>query len=448
MIHDFTKGNLISILIRFTLPLFLGNILQLTYNAVDSIIVGKFVSSTALAAVGTSNPIMTLVIMFVQGVTLGSGILIGNFFGAHHYDTMKRQISTAMISGTVFSAFMALLIVIFSEQLLRILQVDPAVIPVAAGYLRIVGAGLIFNYIYNFFANTLRALGDSKSPLIFLAVSAALNIVGDLVLVVVFPMGILGCAISTVLCEALSCLLCWIYIRRRVPLLNMGRQWLQFDWFMLKKTVQYGAVSAVQQSTVQLGIVGVQGQVNTLGATATASFAAANRIDDFALIPGRSIANAMTSVMAQNMGAGEKKRVYQTFLIGMGIEIVFGVISGLLLLLLANPLMVLFTNDPEVIREGEVYLHLIALMYVLPAVTNGLQGYFRGVGDLKITLISSLINMGCRFASCYIYLHVLQLGIRAVPYACLTGWICMIIYEMPYLILFHRKMRKSDSETA
>ena len=150
MIHDLTKGNLLSILIRFTLPLFLGNILQLTYNAVDSIIVGRFVNSTALAAVGTSNPIMTLVIMFVQGITLGSGILIGNFFGAHKYDTLKKQVSTAMISGTVFSAFLAFLIVIFSDSLLALLQVDSSIAPMAAGYLRIVGAGLIFNYIYNF----------------------------------------------------------------------------------------------------------------------------------------------------------------------------------------------------------------------------------------------------------------------------------------------------------
>ena len=446
MTHDLTKGNLLSILIKFTLPLFFGNILQLTYNAVDSIIVGKFVSSTALAAVGTSNPIMTLVIMFVQGITLGSGILIGNFFGAQQYDRLKKQISTALISGTIFSAFLALLLVLLADPLLMLLQVDESILPMAAGYLRIVGVGLLFNYIYNFFANTLRAMGDSRSPLIFLAVSAVLNILGDLLFVMVFHMGITGCAISTVICEALSCLLCWMYILRRVPILNMGREWLHFEWVMLKKTVQYGAVSAIQQSTVQLGIVGVQGLVNSLGAVSTAAFAAANRIDDFALIPGRSIANAMTSVMAQNVGAGEKKRVYKAFQIGMGIEILFGVLSGVLLLILSNPLMVLFTNEGVVIQEGELYLQLIALMYILPAITNGLQGYFRGVGDLKITLLSSLINMGCRFASCLFYVHVLHLGIRSVPFACLTGWICMIIYELPYLIRFHRKLNAGGTE--
>jgi len=334
---------------------------------------------------------------------------------------------------------LALLIVTLSSDMLTLLQVDKSILPMAAGYLRIVGAGLIFNYMYNFFANTLRAMGDSRSPLIFLAVSAVLNILGDLLFVVTFDMGITGCAISTVICEALSCLLCWIYILRRIPLLNMGKEWLHFEWLMLKKTVQFGAVSAIQQSTVQLGIVGVQGLVNSLGAVSTAAFAAANRIDDFALIPGRSIAHAMTSVMAQNVGAGEYKRVYKAFKAGLGLEIAFGVIAGVLLLVLSNPLMVLFTNEPEVIQEGETYLHLIALMYILPAFTNGLQGYFRGIGDLKITLFSSLINMGSRFLSCMFYVNIMHLGIRSVPFACLTGWIFMMIYEIPYLIIFRKK---------
>lgn len=447
MTHDLTRGNLFPILIKFTIPLFLGNILQLTYNAVDSIIVGKLVSTAALAAVGTSNPVMNLVIMFVQGITLGSSILIGNFFGAHYYERLKKQISTAMISGIVFSAVMSLLLVFLAGSILTLLQVDESIRPMATGYLQIVGAGLIFNYIYNFFANTLRAMGDSRSPLLFLAVSAVLNIFGDILFVVVFHMGITGCAISTVLCEALSGIMCWVYILRRVPLLNMGKDWLHFEWVMLKKTVQYGAVSAFQQSTVQLGIVGIQGLVNSLGAVATAAFAAANRIEDFALIPGRSLANAMTSVMAQNVGAGERKRVFKAFQIGMGITISYGILSSVLLLILAAPLMAIFTNEPAVIQEGTQYLHLIALMYVLPGVTNSLQGYFRGVGDLKVTLLSSLINMSCRYASCLFFIHVLHLGIRSAPFACLTGWLCMLIYEIPYLIIFRRKMNRETSDT-
>lgn len=444
MTHDMTEGHLLPIILKFTLPLILANILQLTYNAVDSIIVGRFVSPLALAAVGTSNPIITLVMMFMQGVTLGSGILIGNYFGARDTERLKRQISTAMLSGGAFSLIIALIILLLTDNILGLIQLAPEVFPYAAVYLKIVGVGLLFNYGYNFLANTLRALGDSRSALYFLGMSAVLNVFGDLFFVLVLGWGIVGAAVSTVICEGLSFVFCLIYIMKRVPILNMGREWFFFDMSMLKRTLQYGFVSALQQSTVQLGIVGVQGLVNSLGATATAAFSAANRIDDFALIPCRNISNAMTSVMAQNMGAKRKDRVRDSFKIGISIDLLFSLIAGVLLLLFSDAFIGLFTKDQEIIREGSKYLHLIAMMYVLPSVTNCLQGYFRGVGELKITLSSSLINMGARFLSCFIYVSFFKLGIRAVPWACFTGWVIMLIYELPYFFASWRRNSRSE----
>ena len=434
MTHDMTKGPLLRGLIGFTIPLVLGNVLQLTYNAVDSIIVGRCVGSAALAAVSTSNPLMTLIIMFVQGISLGAGILIGNLFGAHDEAALRRQVSTGMISGSVFSLCLAALVFLITPWLLSALQVSPDIRPLAAAYLRIISCGLIFNFIYNFFASTLRAMGDSRSPLLFLGVSAVLNILGDLALVVWFRMGIAGCAVSTVVSEALSCAMCYAYITRKVPLLNMGRAWLVFDASMLGRTLRYGSVSAIQQSTVQLGILGVQGQVNSLGVTATAAFGAANRIDDYALIPERNIANAMTAVMAQNEGAGEHGRVRRAFALGMAIELSYGILAGAALLLTARPLMRLFTGDPDVIETGVIYLRMIALMYVLPAFTNGVQGYFRGVGQLKITLVSSLINMGVRFAVSVVLVQRFGMGIQAVPWSCMAGWLAMSVCELPWLI--------------
>ena len=250
-----------------------------------------------------------------------------------------------------------------------------------------------------------------------------------------------GCAVSTVMSEALSCLFCWLYIKRKVPLLDMGREWLIFDSGMLKKTLSYGSVSALQQSTVQLGIVGVQGVVNSLGVAVTAAFAAANRIDDFALIPGRNIAHAMTSVMAQNEGAGKKARVRKTFFLGILLDAGYGLLSGIVLLLFSDFFMRLFTVDAEVIREGEKYLRLIALMYVLPSCTNAIQGYFRGIGDLRITLVSSIMNMGVRFAACFLMVFYFHMGIEAVPWACMAGWVSMLAYELPFLFVSLRKRR-------
>ena len=433
MTNDMTQGKILPILIKFTIPLVLGNLLQLTYNAVDSIIVGQYVGKEALAAVGTSNPLLTLIILFVQGICLGAGILIGTLYGAKDYKTLKREVSTAMISGVVFSLALTVIALIAAPLLLRILQVDSVIHAEAVAYLRIIMCGLVFNFIYNFFASTLRAMGDSRSPLYFLGISAVINIIGDLIFVVCFSMGTIGCAISTVLSEVLSCFLCWAYIRRKIPILNLGKEWIVFDSVLLKEIIQYGFVSALQQSTVQLGKLGIQGIVNTMGVTATAAFTAINRIDDYAYIPEQNIGHAMTSVMAQNRGAGEMKRVRTAFRVGMHIELVYGAVLGIFLLFFANPVMRLFTHDEATVAMGEQYLRLIALMYIVPAVTNGIQGYFRGMGDLKITLWSSLINMGARVAACVLLVFVCKMGITALPWAYLIGWAAMMLYELPYL---------------
>ncbi len=439
MTHDMTHGPILKLLVRFTLPLVAGSILQLTYNAVDSIIVGRYVGSLQLAAVGTSNPLMTLIIMFMQGISLGCSILIGQLFGHGETEKLQRQVSTAMLAGCAFSLFLSILIVPGAPVLLRFLQADEQILPYARVYLRIVACGLIFNFLYNFLSGTLRALGDSVTPLYFLALSAGLNIAGDLILVMWFHMGITGCALSTVLCQGLSCLLAWLHIRRKIPILDMGRKWFVFDRSLLKRTIQYGSVTAIQQSTVQAGILGVQAIVNTMGAAATAGFAAANRIDDFALIPGRSIANAMTTVMAQNTGAGRQDRVRKTVRTGILLETLFGIAASVVLFLIYGMCMRLFTADTEVLQEGETYLRLIAFMYVMPALTNGIQGYFRGIGDLKVTLVSSMLNMGMRFASCLLYVFVFHMGIEAVPWACFTGWVAMLAYETPLLWKAWRK---------
>ncbi len=433
MTKDLTKGAMFPAIIRFTIPLILGNLLQLTYNAIDGIVVGRYVGREALAAVGTGNPLVTLMILFLQGICLGAGILIGTLYGAKDYETLKLQISTAMTAGIGFSLALTAVVFAAAPMFLEILQVDTAISAEAAVYLRVIMCGLVFNFIYNFFASTLRAMGDSKSPLFFLGISAVVNVIGDLVFVIAFAMGTAGCAVSTVLSEALSCLLCWCYIRKNIPVMNLGKQWFRFDRRLLGQTIRYGFVSALQQSTVQIGKLSIQGTVNTMGVTATAAFAAINRIDDFAYIPEQNIGHAMTSVMAQNRGAGETKRIKEAFRAGMYIELVYGGITGILLLFLANPLMRLFTQDEMTVITGEQYLHLIAFMYMIPAVTNGVQGYFRGMGDLKITLWSSLINMGVRVAVCFFLVFGCKMGITALPWAYLAGWLAMMLYELPFL---------------
>ena len=439
MTKDLTTGKIMPILVNFTVPLVLGNLFQLTYNAVDSIIVGHFVGKEALAAVGICNPVSTLMILFLNGLCMGASILMGIQYGAKDYETLHRQISTTLLSGAVFSFFLTLVCAIFAVPILLLFQVDPSIMDMTVQYLRIIFLGLMFTFLYNFFSSTLRALGESSSPLYFLIISAILNIFGDLFFVIVLKAGSNGCAISTVLSEALCCLFCIIYIQKKVPILRLGKKWLVFDAGLLKKTIAYGWASAMQQATVQMGKIAIQALVNTMGVSVAAAFAVVNRIDDFAITPEQNIAHAMTALMAQNKGAGKNDRMREGFRCGMILELVYGAAVMLICLGFARPLMSLFVKDEEVIGHGVVYLHLIAVMYILPAVTNALQGFFRGIGDLKVTLMSSFTNMTVRVIAAAPMVLLWNFGIEALPYSYLAGWIAMLLVETPLMLRIYRK---------
>ncbi len=443
MTKDLTRGQITPLLVKFTIPLILGNFFQLTYNAVDSIIVGKFVGKEALAAVGICNPITTLIILFLNGLCMGASILMGNYFGGRKTELLNRQISTTMISGTVFSIVLTLIVMAFARPVLMLVQVDHSIMDITVQYLRIITLGLLFTFLYNFLSSTLRALGDSATPLYFLMISAVLNIFGDLFFVIVLKAGSNGCAWATVISEGLCCLLCIVYIKCRVPMLCLGKKWFVFDRALLKKTISYGWASAMQQATVQLGKIGIQAIVNTMGVSVSAAFAVVNRIDDYAYIPEQNIAHGMTAFMAQNKGAGREDRVDRGFKSGMFLETGYGILIFIVCFAFASPLMRLFVSDAEVIGHGVAYLRLISAMYLLPAVTNGLQGYFRGVGDLKVTLLSSFINMGVRVLAAIPLVFVLDMGIEALPLSYLAGWIGMLITEVP-LLLHYRRVRKGD----
>lgn len=446
MTHDLTKGRVAPQLIKFTIPLVLGNIFQLTYNAVDSIIVGRFVGKGALAAVGSCNPIMTLMILFLNGLCIGAGVLMGTEFGAHEEDKLRRQISTTMLAGVAFSVALSLLCIVLATPLMRLMQVDESILDLAVRYMRIVFAGLVFTYLYNFLSSTLRALGDSTTPLFFLIGSSLLNIAGDLIFVVLLDLGSDGCAISTVLSEAICCLGCGIYVKFRVPQLNLGRKWFAFDRSLLKLTVSYGWASAMQQATVQLGKIGIQAIVNTLGITAAAAFTAVSRLDDFTYLPQQNIAHGITAFMAQNHGAGLDDRMNEGFKKGIIMEIIYSAIVGCVCFFGARPLMALFTDDPEVISAGVSFLRVIAFMHFMPGFTNGIQGFFRGIGRLKVTLAASFINMGLRVGVSALLVFVIgprfsmlpafattDATLATLPWSYFAGWIGMFILELPLL---------------
>ena len=443
---DMTQGKIIPQLTKFTIPLVLGNLFQLTYNAADSVIVGRFVGDDALAAVGSAGPIMNMVILFISGMCMGAGILMSTQYGAKHYDRLERQVSTTLIGGLIFSVVIAAALFAFAYPILNLLQVPEDIIHSAAVYLRIVFVGLIFTFIYNFFSNTLRALGDSRVPLYFLIISAFLNIVLDLVFVVGLRWGVPGSGAATVLSEALCCLCCLVYIKKKVPFLCLGKKWSVFDGSILWRTFTYGITSALQQMCIQLGKICVQTVVNVQGVAFIAAFTAINRVDDFALTPQQNISHASTTFMAQNKGAENVRRMKRGFLSSILLQTIYTAVISAAVFAAAGPLMGMFVSEgsEEVIGLGVSYLHLIAFMYVMPAATNTIQGFFRGVGDLKVTLISTVLNMSARFLTAWLMIHRMHGGFDCLVWANFWGWVAMLAFQIPMFVWRWRKESKES----
>lgn len=437
-----TKGKIISPLILFTIPLVLGNLFQLTYNAVDSIIVGKYVGESALAAVGTTTPIMNIAILLISGMCMGASVLMSSWYGAEDMDMLHRQISTTLLTGMGIAIALSIVAIAFASPVLLLIQVPEEVLPEATGYLRIIFLGLIFTFIYNFLANTMRALGDSKTPLLFLMISAVINVFGDLFLVARLGMGVNGSAISTVLSEAICCILCGIYIKCKVPLLRLGKKWFVFDKTLVKRTISYGSTSAMQQVCLQLGKVIIQAMVNAQGVAMMAAFTVVNRVDDFAYTPQQNIGHAMTTFIAQNKGAGKVERIKKGFACGLLIEVVYSCFLFVVIILLAPDIMQLFAKNEsaQVVEMGVEYLRLIALMYILPGFTNGIQGFFRGIGDMRVTLYSTFMNMLGRVVAVGILLRLCNLGFGSLAWANMIGWIVMLLFEVPLLVKSLSKM--------
>ena len=442
-----TSGNISKHLIKFAVPLVLGNLFQLTYNAADSIIVGKFVGTKALAAVGTANPIMNIVIFLIVGICMGASVLMSEYFGANDIKKFKREVSTTMIAGFIFTIIMILICVLLTEPILRLIQTPEEIMGDAATYLRIIFFGLIFTFLYNVYSSTLRSIGDSKSPLVFLMISAVLNVVMDIIFVVYFKMGVAGTAIATVIAEMFSSIFCIIYVYKKVPLLHFSKNEIVLDKILLKKTINYSSVTAMQQTCLYVGKVLVQSAVNPLGVDAIATFNAVNRVDDFAFIPQQSISNGMTVFLAQNRGAKQYERIKKGLWTGLKVETIYWCIIVGLVYFGANNLMNLFVPNEgsKVIELGVIYLKLMAFFYLLPAWTNGIQGYFRGMGQLMVTLMSTFVQMFGRVA--FAYLLAPKLGIVGIALSCFAGWIIMLAYEVPVLIK-HRKnnLLKNKSE--
>ncbi|MBE5808099.1 MAG: MATE family efflux transporter [Clostridiales bacterium] len=426
---DLTRGNILRHLIDFTIPLILGNLFQLSYNMVDTIVIGRFAGSSALAAVGTCDQVMNLMVLGVSGLCIGASVLMGNFYGAGDREKLLEEMKTMTAIGLLFAVIVMAVGIPLTGVIFTLMRVRPEMMREATVYLRIIFAGMPFTCLYNIYSAALRSIGDSKTPIRFLVISCLINIALDLMLVVVFHMSVLGAALATVIAQACSAVLCIIYVGQRVPMLHIDWRGLRIDRSLARQTLSYGGMTALQQCSQPIGNIIIQSSVNALGVSAAAAFSAVRKIEDIGLLPGRSISTGITAFTAQNKGARDEARIQQGFRVGLRMELVVGMAMCAVVLLLRSPLMSLFTQDAAIIAAGVRYFDLIGFCYALPCLTNGIQGYFRGIGRMRVTLFATLTQISVRVIATLILSPVM--GISGVGLACVLGWTAMIAWELP-----------------
>ena len=435
-----TRGSIARHLIAYALPLILGNLFQLTYNAVDSIVIGKFAGENALAAVSAANPVMTIVILGVSGVSIGASVLMSRFYGAGDEDALRREVATTIVFGAIASLVVFAVGWPLSGPVLRLMNVPGEILEMAARYLQVIFVGFLFTFQYNILAAALRSVGDSRTPVVYLALASVMHAGLDVLLVAGLRWGVVGAGVATVAAEGISALLCARHIYRKIPLLHLGLRELKIDRRLLGETVSSGAITALQQACQPIGKALIQSVMNAQGVSVIAAFNAVSRVDDFACIPEQSISSGMMTCIAQNRGAGEHARVGETLRRGMMIEAAYGVLICAAVLLVKEPVMRLFAaqDSMQMVSMGVDYLTLMAFFYILPGITNGIQGYFRGMGEMKTTLVATFIQISIR--ALVVAVLVPRVGLNGAAWACAIGWSAMLCYTFAR----YRKVRTNE----
>ena len=443
-----TEGRISGHLIRYAVPLVLGNLFQLTYNAVDSAVVGRYVGTEALAAVGASNPVLNLVVLGLSGLCVGAGVIMSEAFGAKDEENLRKEMATTMIFGGIFSVAIMVLGILFAVPLLRLLSVPEEVLPLTSAYMRVVFLGIPFTAAYNAMAQSMKSLGDSKTPLKFLIFCSILNGVLDVIFVAILRLGAVSSAATTVASQAISAALCLWYISRKVPLLHPRKGEWRMEPTLLRRTLSYGGTTALQSCCQPIGKLMIQSVINSLGVDAMACFNAVTRMDDYACLPAQSIGQADTTFIAQNRGAGNMHRVRDGFLTAIRLELCWWPIIGLTTWFLKQPIMQLFVSaeSAEVIAIGCAYLGWMSLFYVLPCLTNGCQSFFRGMGRMKMTLLGTLTQISLRVI--FVYVLVPRIGLSGVAFASAIGWVGMLILEIPQIVHHLRRMTRENPNEA
>lgn len=438
MYHDLTEGKISRSLLLFALPMMAGNLLQQFYNIADTLIVGRVLGSNALAAVGSAYTLMTFLTSIFLGLSMGSGALFSIYKGKNDQDSLRNAIVHAFALIMAVTVLLNVLVYIGIDPILHFLRVPDEVWDGMKAYLLVIFAGIIATSLYNYFSCLLRALGNSTIPLVFLAVSAVLNIGLDLLFVAVLPWGIRGAALATVIAQYVSGIGITLYVLLKCRDLLPSREDLQFNRQILGEIGNLSSMTCVQQSVMNFGILMVQGLVNSFGPVVMAAFAAAVKIDTFAYLPVQDFGNAYSTFIAQNYGAGKKERIRKGTKESFLISFLFCIVISAVVCIFAAPLMRIFVSAKEtaVIASGVRYLRIEGAFYCGIGCLFLLYGYYRAVKKPGMSVILTVISLGTRVALAYILsAYIGETGIwMAIP----IGWVLADITGLVYM-KFHEK---------
>jgi len=423
MQRTLTSGPITSSILLFALPLMFGNLLQQMYNIADTWVVGRFLGADALAAVGSSYTLMTFLTSILLGLCMGSGAAISMQYGSGESEKMRRSVFQSFVLIAGIALVLNLLVYLGLDGILWVLRVPEELKPLMKDYLLIIFLGITATFLYNYFANLLRAIGNSVVPLVFLAVSAILNVFLDLFCVIVLGWGIKGAAGATVFSQFVSGVGIGVYTLKKVPELCPRREDCRWDKQNLAAILNLSVMTSVQQSIMNFGILMVQGLVNSFGTVIMAAFAAAVKIDSFAYMPVQDFGNAFSVFAAQNFGAGKRERIREGVKYAVLSVVVFRVIVSSLVVCFSHSLMNLFVDAGSAVSEaGAWYLQIEGAFYVGIGILFLLYGYFRAVNKPVVSVILTVISLGMRVALAYGLTEIAGVGVTGIWISIPIGW--------------------------
>ena len=437
---NLTEGKILKTMLMFAFPMILGNLLQQIYNIADTMVVGRFLGAEALAAVGSAYTLMTFLTSVLIGLCMGSGAVFSIAYGAGNEQELKKSIWVSFIFVGFITIVMNIFVFVWTDPVLKLLQIPKEVYPLMETYIRIIFLGIVFVFLYNFFACLLRAMGNSVVPLWFLAASSVLNIILDLWFVVGLGKGVEGAAAATVIAQMAAGIGIAVYTLWKVPSLRMEKKYMHMEKSILNRVMQYSVLTCAQQSVMNFGILMIQGLVNSFGTIIMAAFAVAVKIDTLAYMPAQEFGNAFSLFISQNYGAKKYHRIQKASGMAVKVSVGFCLVISLIVWIFAAPLVKIFLADPQpaIVSAGVDYLHIEGAFYWGIGCLFLLYGLYRGIEQPAMSLILTVISLGTRVVLAYVLAPMPQFGVNAIWWAIPIGWILADLTGF----LYYRKIKK------